>query len=451
MENKLIEIAKYDTFIFDSFTTLYNKNYLDITFNYEIVNLKKFAHHLSIPYTNNYIDKEFVEKLVFNIGLIESINYWKLTIPKNFIINCGFINESQQQFFRKLFYNGLGEFFYRNNIKPDYDTFIEFKCMGKTLDKNINYEGKGSLISIGGGKDSCVTLSILPTDNNGCFMINPKEVMLNCAYTRGYKDEDIYKVKRVLDQRLLDLNNEGYLNGHVPFSGIVAFISFLTCYLNNKASIILSNESSANEANVLGTNINHQYSKSYEFESDFQKYANEYLSKDIKYYSYLRPLCEYQIGMLFASLKEYHPIFKSCNVGSKSIPWKWCGECAKCLFVYSLLSPFLYEKDLVTIFEKDLFKDKNLLPIFIDLIGKGNNKPFDCVGTFEEINYAITKLIKRLDKNNLPYLLDYYYQNYYNEDILTLDLEHQYNMDNSLSEEENKKLKEIINSDRENN
>ena len=88
------------------------------------------------------------------------------------------------------------------------------------------------------------------------IMINPKDVHLKCA-----GDTESYTVKRTIDQNLIKLNNEGYLNGHTPFSAIVAFTSYLVAYITNRSNIILSNEGSANEPTVIGTNINHQYSK----------------------------------------------------------------------------------------------------------------------------------------------------------------------------------------------
>ena len=75
-----------------------------------------------------------------------------------------------------------------------------------------------------------------------------------------------------------------------------------------------SNESSANEPSVVGTDINHQYSKSFEFENDFRNYEKEFLKTNIEYFSLLRPLTELQIAMLFSKHKKYHDIFRSCNV-----------------------------------------------------------------------------------------------------------------------------------------
>ena len=56
--------------------------------------------------------------------------------------------------------------------------------------------------------------------------------------------------------------------------------------------------------------------------------------------------------------RNIHKIFKSCNVGSKSIPWNWCCDCPKCLFVYIILSPFLTKEERIKGC-KNLFKYLN--------------------------------------------------------------------------------------------
>ena len=130
---------------------------------------------------------------------------------------------------------------------------------------------------------------------------------------------------------------------------------------------------------VKDDNINHQYSKTIEFENDFRNYAKKYLRTEIEYFSMLRPINELQIAMLFSKIEKFHKIFKSCNVGSKENVWKWCNNCPKCLFVYIILSPFLYKEKLINIFGEDLFKNEGLLKTFIELCGYGETKPFECV------------------------------------------------------------------------
>ena len=88
----------------------------------------------------------------------------------------------------------------------------------------------------------------------------------------------------------------------------------------------------------------------------------------------------------------------------------WCCNCSKCLFVYIILSPFLNEKELINIFGENLLNKKSLYETFMKLIGRTESKPFDCVGTYEEINYSVCKAIHiYINKNEqLPFLLKKY-------------------------------------------
>ena len=421
---------KYDTFIYDSYEIEELENTTKITYNFIVPSLTQYKPTLEVKKIK--IDS-FTKNLIFHIGLVELVSYWKATCSKNVIIKAGYINKEQIEFFKKLYFYGLGELFYTNGITPNYDDFINIKCELKEQNIEIpNYVGNGNLIPIGGGKDSNVTLEIMKSDfeNNLCFIINPKQVTLSCAQTAGYSNEKIVTVKRTIDKNLIELNKQGFINGHTPFSALVAFLSYFNAYITGKKYILLSNESSANESNVDGTKINHQYSKTYEFECDFNEYTKKYFKIDIKYFSLLRPLSEYQIAMLFSNYEKYHEIFKSCNVGSKKEPWHWCCSCPKCLFVYIILSPFLYKEKLIEIFGEDLFEKEDLLDIFIELTGYGKTKPFECVGTYEEVRYAITKTISKLDKQ--PYLLKYYKEHFELEN-LNKNLENKYNRENNLN------------------
>ena len=435
--NKFLEYReKYPNFIYESYKIEKLGSEIKITFNFEIEGLTKFNPTLTInnkDIKNKNINESYLNYLTFHIGLIEIISYIKATCSKNIIIKCGYLNLDQINFFKKLYYYGLGEFLYTNNIKITEEELFEFKieCEKQPLDE-IEYKSSGNLIPIGGGKDSCVTLELLKDeyDDNQTFTLNPKEAHLKTIEIAKYQDKNI-TVKRTIDKNLIELNNKGFLNGHTPFSSLIAFITYLTAYLTEKKYIILSNEGSANEATVIGTKINHQYSKTYEFESDFNNYTKKYFKLDIKYFSLLRPLKEYQIGLLFSNYEKYHKVFKSCNVGSKSIPWNWCCKCSKCLFVYTILSPFLYKEKLIKIFGKDLFKDESLKETYKELLGYSKTKPFECVGEINEVRYASSILINKLG-DDLPYLLRYYKENYPLE--LNHDLEHYFNPKHNLDE-----------------
>lgn len=440
---------KYKEFIYKSYSIEELDNKIIIKYCFEIPNLSMFEPKIEILKKNikfENIHTDMVKNLVFNLGMIELISYWKCACPENIIIKCGILNEEQIKWFKKLYYLGLGEFRYINNIQISQDEMFKIKCESSeklNIVKNNN-KLSGTIIPIGGGKDSTVTLEILKKnkEDNYCLMIGGKEPSMQSAKIAGYNDNQIIEVNRIIDKKLIELNQQGYLNGHTPFSAMLAFLSYLIAYLTGRKYISLSNESSANETNVEGENINHQYSKTFEFEQDFRRYANKYLCCNVEYFSMLRPLNELQIAMLFSKNEKYHKIFKSCNVGSKKIPWKWCCNCPKCLFVFIILSPFLYKNKLVDIFGEDLFEKETLLNTFIELCGYGKTKPFECVGTFNEVNYAITKTIENLNGSELPYLLKYYKENYKFE--ITKELETEYNENNNLPKEFEKILKEKL-------
>jgi hypothetical protein len=263
------------------------------------------------------------------------------------------------------------------------------------------------IIPVGGGKDSVVTLEMLQKSKSvRPFIMNPRGATIECSRLAGFNSDEFIEVNRRIDPLLLELNARGFLNGHTPFSALLAFYSLLVSAIAGHRHIALSNESSANEPTVAGTDVNHQYSKSYAFESDFREYVKEYISPDFNYFSFLRPLNELQIARLFAEQVKYYPVFKSCNAGSKTDIW--CCNCSKCLFAFTILSPFIPMIELVHIFGKNLFELPQMLEYLKELTGITDVKPFECVGTIDEVNAALQLFIAEHKHEKLPLLLDYY-------------------------------------------
>ena len=105
-----------------------------------------------------------------------------------------------------------------------------------------------------------------------------------------------------------------------------------------------------------------------------------------------------------------------------------------------ILSPFLDKEKRIRIFGEDLFEKKELLQTFIELCGYAENKPFECVGTYEEVRFAVSKAIQ--DNNGeLPFLLKYYQDNF---EMLDGDILKYYNEDNNLPKEFNQILRRKI-------
>lgn len=385
---------------------------LAIRYSFNLSGKVSFHPELFFPRKTFFLkDEELSGKLdaiIFNIGMIELISYWKAACSPKLIIRPFILSDAQAGWWKKLYYHGLGEFFYLNGISTSYDDFMEVENTSEISLILQDYKLDNSLlIPVGGGKDSAVTLELLSSLPDSIPLImNPRGASLNTIAAKGFGMNGYLEVRRTIDPELLRLNDLGFLNGHTPFSALLAFVTVLAAILTGHRHIALSNESSANESTIEGTDINHQYSKSFAFESDFRDYIRNWISGEINYFSFLRPLGELQIAALFSHFRQYHPVFRSCNAGSKTDTW--CGACAKCLFTCIILSPFLTQDELIRIFGKDLLDDYSLKPLFDQLSGIADEKPFDCVGTVKEVNLALCETIRLRKTSTLPALLAYY-------------------------------------------
>lgn len=419
--------GKYNTFTYEGWHLSENDGFIGIEFDFSIDGLCEFHPTTKIKTENlnviNAFDSKTAQKIVFNLGMVELISYWKCACPKTVEIKCGYLSEKDIEWWKKLYFRGLSEFFYINGIETDEESFMEINCLKEektehSHDCNCGCHEKYvsaqlNLIPVGGGKDSCVTASLLKKfgEKNKFFTVNDQQARTDTVISAGYGEKDIVRTYRTIDKNLLKLNSEGFLNGHTPFSAVVAFLSLYCAYLIGADYIVLSNESSANESNIEGAEVNHQYSKSYEFECDFSKYVERNIFGEIQYFSLLRAFSELQIAKMFAQLHEYHGTFRSCNRGSKQNIW--CGKCAKCLFVFTILSPFMDYDKLIEIFGNNMLDDEEMKPDFDGLAGFTKLKPFECVGTKTEFAFALDRLADKFDKQGrkLPKLLKYFKEN----------------------------------------
>ncbi|MBE0663925.1 MAG: hypothetical protein IH597_15820 [Bacteroidales bacterium] len=405
---------EFPYFVNEGYHIEHAANTIQVTYSFNLSGKIRFEPSFSLVLNSlcsKSIPQEFLDNLVFHIGMVEMISYWKASCSPEIIIKSFYLEPNALAWWKKLYYHGLGEFFHINGIKPQFDDFLTFVCEPLSSPEKYSIDlADTSLLPIGGGKDSVVTLEILQSANKAVipFFLNPTKASLEVARVAGFEEDQTIIIKRNIDPELLRLNDQGFMNGHTPFSAILAFYSLIPAALTGSKNIVLSNESSANEPTIPGTEINHQYSKSYDFEKDFREYCANYISDDFTYFSFLRPLNELQIAALFSGFNKYHPAFRSCNAGSKT--GIWCGKCPKCLFTFIILSPFLEPAELVEIFGSILLDDPNLSFYFDQLCGLEEEKPFDCIGTIDEVNAALRAAFKKYRVDNLPVLLQHYKQ-----------------------------------------
>lgn len=442
---------EHPVFLYRSYEITESADKVDVSYKFSIPGLADFNPGWSFPKPENVSvsgDLTF-ERLVFSLGMAEAVSYWKAVCSPEMIVECGELDGEQISWWKKLWFAGLGEFFYVNGINADKEHFVEIVPKGKFVSTSVAElrKNEGCLVPIGGGKDSALTIETLVNSgmNCRCYAINKRCSISATVEAAGLDESALITASRKFDRSLINLNNAGFLNGHTPFSSVVAFSAEITAYLNGLKYIVLSNESSANESTVAGQEVNHQYSKSFEFECDFHEYEEKYLKTGIYYFSFLRPLTEFQIAKMFTAHKKYLPVFRSCNLGSKVSPDIWCGECPKCLFVSLILSPFLSQKELENIFGRDMTDDEKMLEYFIELIGESDHKPFECVGSVGEVNLAVSLAIRQLEEKGeeLPFLFEEYKKrgSYHPEQIDALNDEYcRYFSSENLLPEDFKKI-----------
>lgn len=376
-------------------------------------------HTATFSYTVTFEDSEkkiFTEKIHFpsqlkprelpstllnhaleSIHLILGISYWKMYCPPKIQVSSTSLSEKQAEFWKIVYRKGLGEFFYRNNI--DFRDRINFPYQEDTEGDYFEIPTqKRALVGIGGGKDSIVSVELLKHHGipiTGYVVENKGQHTSVDALVKKMNIGSI-KVVRELDQQVSQLKD--VYKGHVPVSAIYAFVGILTALFYNYAYVIVSNEDSANEGNAYlnGEMVNHQWSKSIEFEELAQEYISSFITPSVTYFSLLRPFSELKVVELFIKYPYYFNHFSSCNrnftiTNAHKHSLHWCGECPKCAFAFAMLSAFLPRVDVHRIFQKNVYADEQLIPLYKELLGIGEIKPFDCVGTPDEVITAMYK------------------------------------------------------------
>ena len=363
----------------------------------EVLELPKLGH-----ITPKFSPKT-LEPFLQSLHLVLGMSYWKRYCPPAITLRAGYtLTPKQAAFWNTLYTKGLGEFFYRNKI--DFRNLVQFPVNDVGLKPVSITTTNRLLVPIGGGKDSIVTIELLKNrqESFDTFALNPHPIMREIAETAG---QYLVEVKRTLDQKIFESSSTktAPYNGHVPVTSIYCFTGLLISAIYGYNAVVISAERSANYGNVeyLGQEINHQWSKSEEFERLLQQYLEQSVTPNIRVYSLLREFQELDVVKKFVQYPQYFHQFSSCNrnfslQGSKnSIGKLWCGECPKCVFVFALFAAFLSKATVMQIFNKNLFADESLVPLYRELLGLEAFKPFECVGTPEETREAFMMIKKK--------------------------------------------------------
>src|SRR6516162_7489264 len=334
---------QYKEFIFESY--LYDPVVSTLSLRYRFSGGPRFEETLFFDFLPRPLLPEgsvALDRIFRLIFLMSGVSYYKAFIPRTLICEAFSLDRITAEFLQKFYEKGLAEFAFRNRIS--LRGHLEIRWSGGSPAGPIALDlPRRTCVPVGGGKDSIVTLECLKRNGEPLvlFSLGDAEPIRACIAAAGLP---FIRVHRRLDDTLFKLNDAGGLNGHVPITGILSAIAAAGAVMSGYDVIAMSNEHSASAPNlqVDDADINHQYSKSLEFEGDFSEYLKNYISPNIAYFSLLRPLSEIEIARRFAKYPEYFRIFLSCNTAFRQSAAErarlWCGNCPKCRFVFLALA-----------------------------------------------------------------------------------------------------------------
>ena len=374
-------------------------------------------------------------RLVF---LLAGVSYYKTAAPPVISMGGTALTPRERAFLRAFYLDGLGEFGYRNGIdlsglRIEGPEAEQIPAAG-TGPAGTGPAGPGpaqppaagtrrALVPFGGGIDSIVTVELVRDHADVALFVvsRPGDYFDAIEQPAAVTGLPVIRADREIDPQLLRSREFGFLNGHVPVTGIISAIAVMAAALDGRDAVVMSNEWSASVPTMQAGDraVNHQYSKSAAFEAAFRGVLAETSARLPRgpgaavmpdYFSALRPRTELWIAARFARLQRYHSTFRSCNrafhIDRARRLDHWCGQCDKCCFIDLILAPFLPAAELGTIFGgREPLTDPALAGKFRSLLGDVDlSKPFECVGEVNECRAALLLADERADRAGFPLL-----------------------------------------------
>jgi len=392
----------------------FNRETLKASFNFSLDEKRFFTEEIDFTCDNsevsNNLDNFDIDVILSHISLAIAISYYKTALCDNIVIKDFSLSLEDELFWKSFYINWLWEYLYSNNLSIK-NKFNFIYNSDKILPK-INFKtSQKALIPIWWWKDSILSIELF------------KKAWIDFNTFTFWKDYEMHKifsskvgadrliVHRKMSDELFAMNKEWYYNWHIPITWLIAFVSIFVSYLYWFRYVSLSNEKSADFWNTEyeWIEVNHQWSKSLDFEKQFSSYVERNMSSEYKYFSLLRWFYEARIVKEVCNYKQYFWYFSSCNNNFKIVEkWntsnkKWCLNCPKCAFVFALFRPYLSDSEVIEIFWWDMYSDPSQENVFRELLGISWIKPFECVWTQEEV---IISMFMALDKyDELPFIL----------------------------------------------
>jgi hypothetical protein len=346
------------------------------------------------------------------VFLLAGVSYYKAGAPPVIEVGDSALSPGDREFLRSFYLDGLGEFAYTTGLDLSGLEFVDTAPAPDRVPGALRAADRPlrPLVPFGGGIDSIVTAELVRRragdENTALFIVSKAgdrfAAIEAAAAATGL---GVLRADRTLDPRILRSRELGYLNGHVPITGVISAIAVLAALLHQRDAVVMSNEASASSGSLVagGRVVNHQWSKGIDFETGL-RHALARHGVEIDYFSMLRSASELWVAQRFAGLPQYHRVFRSCNHAFYVDPAlrldRWCGECDKCCFVDLVLAPFMERTELEAVFAgREPLGNASLAERFRTLLGTSDSpKPFDCVGDTLECRTALRLTAARHDR-----------------------------------------------------
>lgn len=374
-----------------------------VTFHYELeTDESSFDLTESLIFPSALPDTKEVEALIRALHLMLAISYYKAFVPPQ-IRHPYAMDSSEAEFWNSVWRKGLGEFMYRNSL--DSAILAKFAAQDGVVseaDSTVKLQDS-ALLGIGGGKDSIVAgelLKIMSMPLSG-FVMGTADEIGQAQAVADVMGINLLIVKRRIDKQIIEMNNlPGAMNGHIPISAVFALVGSLLAASQGCKYVVVANEASASipQASWENEDVNHQWSKSIEFERKYQNYLRSFVSPDLCYFSAIRPLSSVAVAKLFSEFPAYFEVFSSDNSLLKirreghEHP-RWSLNSSKSLSSFILLSAWLSEDQLISAFGRNFLDQAELENLFIALLGKADEPVLDCVGTPAELRASLSEAI----------------------------------------------------------
>ncbi|MGB8195732.1 MAG: hypothetical protein WCF25_01835 [Acidimicrobiales bacterium] len=343
--------------------------------------------------------------------LIAGLSYYKAGAARRIDVGTTPLGTQGRRLLKAALSDGLGEFAYRNQL-PLSDVTIEGRTGVEPYEPFL--DSNRVLTPFGGGIDSVVTVEQLrPHVDQALFVVSPSAGRFApLEATAAVTGLEIIRASRTLDPQIVR-GDDSFFNGHVPVTTMITLLAAVAAVASGRGGVALSNEHSSSVANLrwYNSDINHQWSKSWNAEHLIASAIAERVGDELVVASYLRDRSELWVAEAFSKLTRYHHVFRSCNRAFSQDPSErasqWCGECDKCLFVNLVLAPFLTRAQLHDIFSSEPLSDPALNAQLRTLVGLGDeHKPFECVGDPDESAVALTEVSRHEEWRDVTALRD---------------------------------------------